>query len=58
MIEDYKNLERPVLLAKRTMIVEASDCRNGNVLENPGSYKIYGFYKKKHRLFEKLYPYL
>ena len=53
--KNYLEVERPVLLSKRLMIVDTAGCVKGNTLSNKDQYTIYGF-KTRDRITKKLYP--
>ena len=52
---NYSEVDKPILLAKRKMLFDAVGCQKGNVLDNIEDYKIYGYYKPD-KFFELLYP--
>ena len=52
---NYLEVDRPVLIAKRKMLIDAVGCQNGNELDNINQYKIYGF-KTKDSITKKLFP--
>ena len=53
--KDYMNVETPIVLAKRNMIMEVRDCYEGNRWNQRYLYDVYGFYKKDE-IFKTLYP--
>ena len=51
---NYLEVDKPILLAKRKMLFDAVGCQKGNTLANIQNYKIYGF--KRDKIFKLLYP--